>query len=142
MTRIHHVLLAFSLAACSVDDTASVTSRITDDPGATLLSFHSPAGISVDIRTVAPAGQTDRIYLKYSGNDPITGQPIDAVFQGTVVGNPDSQWSNAVIAPIAAVLLGMTTTEQVQESLSLNFTKVQYKVADQPPPCDTAVGLV
>ena len=139
MTRT--IPFAFILAGCSVD-VSTTAGAITSDPGATTLAFHSPTGISVDIRTVAPAGQADRIFLKYSGNDPITGQPIDAVFQGTVVGSADATWSNAAIAPIAAVLLGVTTSDQVQESLSLSFTKVQFKVTDQRPPCDTSVGLV
>src|SRR5678816_91470 len=45
--------------------TRAVQSALNPDPGATSLSFHSPSGMNVEIRSVTPMGQADPIYMKY-----------------------------------------------------------------------------
>lgn len=130
-------------AGCSVDHPASVASAINTDPGATTLSFHSPSGIDIEIRSVTPVGQADPIYMRFSGIDGEQGSaPKEALFLGGVVGAEGPEEYAAALAPLSAVLLGLATTDQVAENIGLNFTEIQIKYVPQVPPCEIAVGLV
>jgi hypothetical protein len=137
---------ALALASgCAVDRSSSVTSAVNTDPGETTLSFHSPSGIDVEMRSVLPAGQPDPIYLKFGG---ITGESTgigrDVIFRGSVEGVMDEQHYAAAIVPLTAVLLGFASMEQVQESTGLTYSvvQIQYMQQDVSPPRDVAVSLV
>jgi hypothetical protein len=144
MKRVLYLPCVLSLVACSVEPTSSVASAINEDPGATSMSFHSPSGISFTIRSVTPMGQADPIYMKFEGVDGSTGDGSkhDAMFLGDVLGAADAVTNAAAIAPLAAMLLGVATPDQVQETTGLTYGAIQVKYVDQSPPRKTAELLV
>lgn len=140
------IICTLLASACAVDRTSSVTSAVNTDPGTTSLSFHSPSGMDIQIQSVTPTGQADPIYLKYSGitGEATNGNSKDVMFRGDIFGAKDPEQYAAALAPLAAALLGQTSTDQVQETIGFTYGAVQIQYVDQndTPPCEVANVLV
>jgi hypothetical protein len=119
--------------------TRAVQSALNPDPGATSLSFHSPSGMNVEIRSVTPMGQADPIYMKYDG---VEGEVDDgkggnalitstAFFEGDIVGG-DAVHTTAAIAPLAAILVGLASPDQFSQLTGLVLKPVKLQSSDKP----------
>jgi hypothetical protein len=124
-------VLAMSFGCADVE-TASTTSAINDDPGATTLRFHRPSGATVEIRTAAPPGQADvSVFLMFDSIKGESTQRGPLIFDGAISGKVgvDPRQLSAALPSLAAVVLGLATTEQ--------FTAVtQLTMSPFTPPSD------
>jgi hypothetical protein len=143
----HMIMTGLALAGCATgaDDTQTVASAVNTDPGATTLSFHSPTGYSIEIRSIP--SPDDAVFAISVDPGPGNQGPAEsmAILYGTIsvpYGAGEPERGSAGVAPLTAALFGLATLEDFTATTGFQFEPMKFEPFVAPPDRQIAVTVI